>query len=379
VKTTRAAVLFAPGQPLELLDLEIASPGANEVLVRVVASGVCHSDLSVVNGSITTRLPAVLGHEGAGVVEAVGPGVTRVFPGDHVVLSWSPACEICEECVRGAPHLCAAAWPAMFAGSLLDGTSRLSRAGETIYHYSLISSFADLAVVSERSCVPIGKEVPFDIAALVGCAITTGMGAVWNTGGVRPGDRVAVIGAGGVGLSAVMAAAAAGASPVVAVDPSDKSLEAALEVGATGAVGWAGSAEATAEAIKEAVGGGVDFAIEAVGRPETALAAFLSTRGRGATVIVGIPAADETLNLPLVTIPRLERRILGSIYGSARPERDFRRILDLYLRGRLPLDRLVGRHLPVDAVNEAFRLLEADGGKRIVLSTGSETCGSRRD
>lgn len=375
---SQAAVLEKVGASLQLAELDLAAPGPQEVLVRIHASGVCHSDLSVMTGVIGTPLPAVLGHEAAGVVEAVGPGVTRVVPGDHVVLSWSPSCGACDECLRDLPQLCTAAWPAMFAGGLLDGTSRLSRAGEPVYHYSLISSFAERAVVSERSCVVIPREAPFEVASIVGCAVTTGVGAVWNTARVRPGDRVAVLGIGGVGLSAVMGAAAVGAWPIVAVDRVPDKLELARSCGATHAVQWAGSAEDTAEAIRSASGGGVDYAVEAIGRPEVGLAAFLSTRARGAAVLIGISKEGETLDLPLLSIPRLERRVLGSIYGSARPERDFRLILDLYLAGRLPLDRLVSGRLPLDGVNEALELVRAGLATRTVLLPTTEATGSHR-
>src|SRR5436190_4341217 len=229
-------------------EIELAPPERYEVLVRIKASGVCHSDQNAIDGTAPTRCPAVLGHEGAGIVEAVGADVTRVAVGDHVALSWAPSCGVCAECLRELPHLCSAAWPAMGLGGLMDGTTRLSRDGSPVYHYSFISSFADAAVVPERSCVRIPADVPFEIAALVGCAVTTGVGAVWRTAGVRPGDRVCVIGCGGVGLSAVLAAAAVGAEPVVAVDLSEQKAAAAAELGATVAVGWRGSAEETAEA-----------------------------------------------------------------------------------------------------------------------------------
>ena len=363
----RAAVLERTGAPLEVHELELAPPGAGEVLVRLHASGVCHSDLNAIDGTAETRCPAVLGHEGAGVVEAVGPGVRRVAGGDHVALSWAPSCGECAECLRDLPQLCPTAWPAMGTGGLMDGTTRLSRGGKPVYHYSFLSTFAEACVVPERSCVPIPRDVPFAIAALVGCAVTTGVGAVWRTAGVRPGDRVAVIGCGGVGLSALMAAVAVGAEPVVAVDATASKLDVARELGATGGVLWAGSPEATAEAIREVSGGGVDYAIEATGRPEAMLAAFLSTRPRGAAVLIGIPREDAVLPLPAVTIPRLERRVLGSIYGSSRPERDFPQTLELYRSGRLPLDRLVSHKLPLDEVGRAFELMRSGEALRVVL------------
>lgn len=363
----RAAVLERTGGTLEVQELELAPPGPGEVLVHLKASGVCHSDFNAIDGTAETRCPAVLGHEGGGVVEAVGTGVRRVAVGDHVALSWAPSCGECAECLRNLPQLCSTAWPAMGTGGLMDGTTRLSRDGEPVYHYSFLSTFAEACVVPERSCVPIPREVPFEIAGLVGCAVTTGVGAVWRTAGVRPGDRVAVIGCGGVGLSALMAAVAVGAEPVVAVDAAASKLDVAREFGASTGVLWAGTAEATAGAIREASGGGVDYAIEATGRPEAMLAAFLSTRARGAAVLIGIPREDAVLPLPAITIPRMERRVLGSIYGSSWPERDFPQTLQLYLAGRLPLDRLVSHRLPLGEVGRAFELMRSGEALRVVL------------
>jgi len=347
-------------------ELELAPPGPGEVRVRLHAAGVCHSDLNAIDGTAETRCPAVLGHEGAGVVEEAGPGV-GLLPGTPVVLSWLPACGHCEECLRDLPHLCRSTWEAMAPGGLLDGTSRLSRDGDAIYHYCFLSTFAEHAVVPARCCIPIPDDVPFAIAALVGCAITTGTGSVWRTAGVRPGDRVAVVGCGGVGLSAVLGAVVAGADPIIAVDVAEEKLEAALRLGATDAIAWTGGPEETAELVREASGGGVDYAIEATGRTDAARAAFLATRPRGAAVLIGIPAADAELSLPALSIPRMERRVLGSVYGSARPERDFPALLALYRRGRLPLDRLVGDRLPLDAVGDAFARLGDGGVGRVVL------------
>jgi Zn-dependent alcohol dehydrogenase len=306
-------------------------------------------------------------------VEAIGDGVTRVAVGDHVALSWTPSCGECEECVRDLPQMCTTIWPVMGAGGLLDETSRLSRDGETVYHYCFLSTFAEACVVHEKSCITIARDVPFDVASLVGCGITTGVGAVWNTAGVRPGDRVAVIGCGGVGLSALMAAVAVGAEPVIAVDAAPGKLAVAKEFGATAGVEWAGSAETTAEAVVEASGGGVDYAIEATGRGEAMLTAVLSTRRRGAAVLIGIPRADTVVPLPALTIPRMERRVLGSIYGSARPERDFPKIIDVYRSGRLPLDRLVSHRLPLEDVDGAFALMNSGDALRVVLDPSLPT------
>jgi Zn-dependent alcohol dehydrogenase len=254
----------------------------------------------------------------------------------------------------------------------MDGTARLSRDGEPVYHYSFLSTFAEAAVVPERSVVPIPAAVPFDVAALVGCAVSTGVGAVWRTAGVRPGDRVAVFGCGGVGLSALLGAAAVGATPIVAVDVSEAKLAFAKDLGATDTVGWRDGAEETAEAVRDATGGGVDFAIEATGRPEAMLAAFLSTRRRGAAVLIGIARADAVIPLPALTIPRMERRILGSLYGSVRPERDFVAILRLYAEGRLPLDRLISHRLPLSGAQEALELVRTGQAVRAVLDLGGE-------
>ncbi len=369
----RAALLEGVECPLVVGDLELAAPGAEEVLVRLGASGVCRSDYNAVDGTTGTPFPVVLGHEGAGVVEAVGADVTRVAVGDHVTLSWTPSCGACAECLRDLPQLCSTIWPVMGAGGLMDETSRLSRDGETVYHYCFLSTFAEACVVPERSCVRLPEAVPFDVASLIGCAVTTGVGAVWNTARVRPGDRVAVIGCGGVGLSALMAAVAVGAEPVIAVDATPSKLETARSLGAASGVAWAGSPEDTAEAIREASGGGVDYAIEATGRGEAMLTAVLATRGRGAAVLIGIPRAETVVPLPALSIPRLERRVLGSIYGSARPERDFPRIADVYLSGRLPLDRLVSHRLPLAEAERAFALMNAGEALRVVLDPSLDT------
>jgi S-(hydroxymethyl)glutathione dehydrogenase / alcohol dehydrogenase len=350
-----------------VVELDLAPPGPHEVLVRLHASGVCHSDQNAIDGTAETRCPAVLGHEGAGVVEAIGAGVTAVVPGDRVALSWLPACGVCEQCRRDLPHLCEAAFPAMDAGGLLDGTSRLSRDGKPVYHYSLLSTFAERTVVPEASCIPIAADVPFAVAALVGCAVTSGVCAAWRTARVAPGDRVAVFGCGGVGLSAVMGAASAGAQPVVAVDVSLERAEAAAEFGATAAVVWDAGADATAELVRAASGGGVDHAFEATGRPDAMRAAFLSTRPRGHAVLMGIPRLDADLCVPARLIPRGERRVIGALYGSSRPERDFPLILDVYRRGRLPLDRLISHRLPLDEIERGFELLRGGGARRAVV------------
>ena len=335
--------------------------------MRIAASGVCHSDLNAIDGTAETLCPAVLGHEGAGIVEAIGEGVTRVRVGDSVALSWSPSCGTCVECVRDLPWLCTSARSAMNVGLLPGGSTRLSRGGEPVFHYSCLSTFAEWAVVAETSCVVVPEGVPLDVAALVGCAVTTGVGSVWNTAGVRPGDSVAVIGCGGVGLSAVMAAVAAGAEPVVAVDTEPRKLAAAESFGAAHTVAWQGTPEATAEAICELTGGGVDHAIEATGRGEAMLAAVLATRTRGSAVLIGIPRVGTVIPVPALAIQGGERRIVGSVYGSAKPERDFTAIFELYRAGRLPLDRLISHRLPLEGIEQAFALLTSGEALRAIV------------
>jgi len=259
----------------------------------------------------------------------------------------------------------------MDRAGLMDGTSRLSRDGERVYHYCFLSTFAEATVVPERCCVPIPKDVPLEVAALVGCAVTTGVGAVWKTAGVRPGDRVAIVGCGGVGLSAMLAAVAVGAVPVIAVDTTQARLDAARDLGATAGVLWAGSPEATAEAVREVSDGGVDWAIEATGHGEAMQAAVLSTRKRGTAVLIGIPREDVVLTVPARTIPRMERRIVGSIYGSAYPEHDFLTTLAVYRSGRLPLEKLITHRLRLADVNEGLELMLAREATRVVLDTRS--------
>jgi len=361
----RAAVLPRTNGQLEIRELELAPPREAEVRVRVQASGICHSDLNAIDGTAETPCPAVLGHEGAGVVEEVGAGVDIPI-GSRVALSWMPTCGRCEECVRDLPHLCRTTWGAMGRGGLLDGTSRLSMDGKPVFHYSLLSTFAERAVVAAASCIPIPDDVPFDVAALIGCCVATGTGAVWRTASVRPEDRVAVFGCGGVGLSAVMGAVVVGASMVVAVDLSADKLAIAAALGATTTIGWAEGPEETAALVREATGG-VDIAIEATGRPETARAAFLSTRARGAAVLIGIPHPDAEVSLPALSIPRMERRVLGSAYGSTMPERDFPEIVDRYRRGELPIDRLISHRFPLEGIGEAFELLRRGATLRAIV------------
>jgi S-(hydroxymethyl)glutathione dehydrogenase/alcohol dehydrogenase len=361
-----AAVLNAVDEPLSVEELELAAPGPGEVAVRLRASGVCHSDWNVVSGVTPNPLPVVLGHEGAGVVEAVGAGVTAVAEGDHVVLSWLPSCGRCFYCTQGRPILCEWSTPAMLAGTMPDGTTRLARNGEAVYHYSFLSTFAERCVVPEESCVPLRKDAPLEVAALVGCAVMTGIGAAMNRAKVEPGSSVAVFGAGGVGLSAVIGARLAGAASVIAVDPLPFKRELALELGATDALDPA-NGEAPA-AVRELTGGrGADYAFDAAGAPGLVRAAYDSVRPGGTVIAIGIPPADEEARLPGPRLPREEKIVTGSLYGSCRPHVDMPLVLDLYMAGRLPLERLVTRTYGLAQVNDAFAAMGAGEVARAVI------------
>ena len=366
----RAAVLFGEEQELEVVDVELAGPGPGEVRVRLGATGLCASDWHTMTGAIPSPTPAVLGHEGAGVVEAVGEGVSRVAAGDHVVLSWVPNCGYCRYCEGGRPNLCSKAMPALLAGTLVSGARRLSYNGEPLYHYSFLSTFAEETVVDEAACVKIRDDVPLPVAALVGCAATTGYGAAVLRGRVGPGDTVVVIGAGGVGLSAVMGAALAGARHVVAVDPQATKREWALDVGATHAVDPStGDVDALVRSLTD--GDGADVAIESAGRPELVTEAFELTCRGGTIVCVGIPEAGSPVSFPGPDLVRHEKVVTGSLYGSCQMHVDMPRILDLYAEGRMPLDKLVTKSYTLDDINVGFEdMLAGRLARGVVLLAG---------
>jgi S-(hydroxymethyl)glutathione dehydrogenase/alcohol dehydrogenase len=361
----KAAVLHEVGAPLVVEEIDIEPPRAGEVLVRLGASGVCRSDWHLARGVHATPLPVVLGHEGAGIVEAIGQGVTEVRPGDHVVLSWLPYCGRCRFCRDDRPVLCAdLAWSE--AGTMRDGTTRLRHGGGRVHH-STASTFAEKTVVPAQTAIPIDPSVPAAQAALVGCAVLTGFGAVRNTARVRAGRSVAVIGCGGVGLSIVQAAALAGAAPIVAVDAAPAKRALARDLGATEAVA-AGDGEG---AVRRALGGGADYVFEAVGEPET-IALALRLVGRGGTaVLVGLaPPAARTPIDPLSLVFE-ERTVTGCLYGSCVPPRDIPAVLDLARAGRLRLDRLVGATCGLEGINDAFeRLARGDTARTVVLFPG---------
>ena len=339
-------------------EVELGEPGPGEVEVRLAASGVCHSDWNVVTGATANPLPAVLGHEGAGVVGAVGDGVETVAEGDHVVLSWLPACGRCFYCSRGRQVLCDVAMADMFRGTLPGGTLRLSQNGDHLYHYSYLSAFAERCIVPEGCCVPIRKDAPLDVAALVGCAVMTGYGAAVTRARVSPGSAIAIFGVGGVGLSAIMGSRLAGAAAVVAIDPFPFRRETALELGATHALD-PGSDDVTACLRDLTNGRGADAAIDSAGVPGVLAQAYAAVRRGGIVVAVGLPPEGATAELPASDLAREEKVITGSFYGSCSPQVDMPMVLDLYMDGHLPLDRLVSRTYPLEEINEAFAAMNA--------------------
>jgi alcohol dehydrogenase len=348
---------YTESRPLEVVELDLEGPRAGELLVRVEAAGVCHSDLSVVDGSRPRPVPMALGHEAAGVVEEVGPGVLDVVVGERVVLVFVPSCGSCPECSGGRPALCRRGAASNTAGELLRGGRRLSLDGEPVHHHLGVSAFSSHVVVDRGSCVVVPASVPGPTAALFGCALLTGVGAVQSTVVTRPGDTVAVLGLGGVGLSAVMGAAMAGADLVVAVDPVEEKRALALELGATHAFGPGAE---TVQAIRDLTGGGARIAVEAVGSEQVMADAFAMTARGGTTVLVGLPHPARELRVPAVQVVAEARTIVGSYMGSASPQRDIPRLVALWQQGRLPVERLASGQTGLEGVAAAFDAL-ADG------------------
>ncbi|MBO8142214.1 MAG: zinc-binding dehydrogenase [Firmicutes bacterium] len=374
---TRAAILlemgrarpYAQSQPVVVDEVELDGPGFGEALVELKAAGICHSDLSVVDGSRPRPTPMVLGHEAAGIVREVGPGVVHLQPGDHVVFTFVPMCGRCAYCTSGRPALCELGNAANARGELLRGRRRFRRHGQPVHHHLGVSAFSRFTVAAEESLIKIPRDISFEIAAVFGCAVMTGVGAVVNTARVEPGSSVAVFGLGGVGLAAVMGAVAAGAYPVLALDVLPEKLEHARTLGATHAVN-AGETDAV-DAVRDLTGGGADYAIEAAGNAEVLAQAYRSTRRGGTTVTIGLPHPDAVLSIPAVTATAEERVLRGSYMGSAVPRRDLPRFLRLYQAGRLPVDKLVTHRIALDEINEGFDRLAAGQAVRQVVLHGA--------
>lgn len=357
---------YAQSRPLVIEELELAPPGPGEVLVEMGAAGLCHSDLSVINGTRLWPLPIVIGHEACGHVREVGPGVKDLRPGDAVVFSFLPTCGQCPMCAVGRPALCEPGVAANRAGRLLSGATRFSRAdGAAVHHHSGIAGYSQFTVAARESLVKIAGDLPMETAVLFGCAVITGVGAVVNTAKVAAGTSVAVFGLGGVGLSAVMGARAAGAYPIIAVDSLAAKLPLALECGATHTV-HAGSDDPVL-AIRELTRGGVETAFEAVGDPEVIARAFAATRRGGRTVTIGLPHPERNLILPALTLTAEERVLQGSYMGSSVPSRDIPRFIEMYRAGLLPVDRLRTGIIALADVNAGFDRLDRGEEVRQVI------------
>lgn len=348
----QAAVIKKAGQPFEIETLDLTAPGEGEVLVRISATGICHSDWHVREGTTEHPLPVVAGHEGAGIVEALGAGVGSLRQGDQVALSWAPSCGSCFYCGKGRPALCETWQGPLWAGTMLDGSTRLSLDGEPVYHYCGLACFAEYAVVPAASCVPLDHEVPLEVAAMIGCAVTTGLGAVMNTARVEEGSSVAVYGMGGVGLSILAGARLAGAKTLIAVDRYDTKLDMARSFGATHVFK---ADESTLGGILEATARrGADYVFEAVGSPEVQEACLHAVRPGGKLVLVGLSPMGSETDFPGSIITRQEKSVLGSYYGSCDPHRDFPLYAKLYLDGALELDSLVSKTYALEDINIAY-------------------------
>ncbi len=358
----RAAVLYQRRTPMVIEEVDLPEPEPGEVQVRIVASGVCHSDYHHWERDTWSQLPLVLGHEAAGVVEAVGPGVTSVRPGDHVILAFGNKCGECFFCRRGQPYLCT---PAPGARVAMRGP-RLRRGDTLIHQFTGIGSFAERTVVPVTNVVPIPPDVPLDCAALIACGVTTGVGAVINAARVEPGSSVLVIGCGGVGLNVIQGAALVGAARIIAADLRDHKLELARQFGATHLIN-ASREDVVSRARDLTDGYGVDYAFEVIGHPATILQAYEATRKGGVAVVVGVAPEEAEVSLNAVGLMRTARTLMGTAYGNARPAVDFPRLLDLFRAGRLKLRELISHRFTLDQVNEAFRALQAGEVARGVI------------
>src|SRR5581483_8829904 len=357
---------YAQSKPMSIEEVDLAKPGERELLVQIKAASLCHSDLSTVNGDRPRQMPMVLGHEAAGVVVECGPGVNDLKPGDHVVMVFAPSCGECIACKEGHPGRCEPGQKANGAGTLLGGAIRLSQRGQPVYHHVGVSAFAEHCVVNRGSVVKIDDKLPFDEAALFGCAVLTGVGAALNTAQVFPGARVAVVGLGGVGLNALLGAHVAGASQVIAIDVHDDKLALAKKLGATDAVN-AKDADAI-QKVKDIAAGGADFAFEMAGSVQAMELAYRITRRGGTTVTAGLPHPDARWPLQHVNLTAEERTVKGSYVGSCVPPRDMPRYIELYRKGMLPVNTLMSDHIALDQINEGFdRLASGHTVRQIVM------------
>jgi S-(hydroxymethyl)glutathione dehydrogenase/alcohol dehydrogenase len=361
----RAAVLNRVNEPLTVDTLEMARLEPTDVLVKLRASGLCHTDLEVIQGSLAYPLPIVLGHEGAGVVEAVGQAVTEVKPGDHVICSWNPYCGHCFYCDRGVRILCEVLTRHQPKGLLLDGASRMSRDGERVHHYFVTSTHAEYTVVPESGAVAVSKDIPFDRACIIGCGVMTGVGAVVRKAKVTPGSSVAVIGCGAVGLNALQGARIAGAGPIIAVDVGEPKLARATQFGATDVVD--ATAPDALERIRTLTGGrGADYVFEAAGHKATFRLSVEAVRPAGELIWLGKINVNEDVAFRWGSLMG-EKRIVRSSYGDATPKRDFPWLVEQYLEGKLLLDELITRRIRLEEINDGFAALARGDGIRTVI------------
>ncbi|BBZ59909.1 S-(hydroxymethyl)mycothiol dehydrogenase [Mycolicibacterium monacense] len=358
-QTVRGVISRSKQQPVEVVDIVVPDPGPGEVVVDIIACGVCHTDLTYREGGINDEYPFLLGHEAAGTVESVGEGVTNVVPGDFVILNWRAVCGQCRACKRGRPHLCFDTHNAAQKMTLTDGTELTPALG--------IGAFADKTLVHEGQCTKVDPAADPAVAGLLGCGVMAGIGAAINTGAVGRDDTVAVIGCGGVGDAAIAGAALVGAKKIIAVDTDDKKLQWAREFGATDTIN-ARSVDDVVEAIQELTDGfGTDVVIDAVGRPETWKQAFYARDLAGTVVLVGVPTPDMRLEMPLVDFFSRGGSLKSSWYGDCLPERDFPTLISLYLQGRLPLDKFVSERIGLDGIEDAFHKMHAGEVLRSVV------------
>jgi S-(hydroxymethyl)glutathione dehydrogenase/alcohol dehydrogenase len=365
----KAAVMTGLDQPLEIrTDVEVESPRAGEVKVRMGASGVCHSDLSMVNGTMMAATPIVLGHEGAGVIEEVGEGVTGLAPGDHVIISWVPQCGECFFCKRGQAQLCEQANIALASGGLLDGTTRFTSGGAPLYQMAASGTFSEVTVIPAIGAVKIDPGIDMKVAALIGCGVLTGTGAALNTANIRKGDTVAVVGCGGVGLNVIQGARIAGAGEIIAVDMNETKLQMAKQFGATTSVN-ASQGDPVSQVMDLTQQRGADVAFEVIGLPQTIDQTITMTRRGGQAILVGVPRMDVMVNLPaFFGVVLAEKTIKGCWYGSSDVRRDVPKLIDLYQKGELKLDELISRTITVDQVNEAFDAMKTGEVARTVIT-----------
>jgi alcohol dehydrogenase len=375
---TKAAVLYEIGRPapyrdsrpLHIEEVELADPGPRDVLIENKFAGLCHSDLSVINGSRPRPMPMVIGHEASGIVREVGAHVDDLAVGDHIVFSFMPACGCCVACANGRPVLCGEGASANAAGSLLSGKRHFSKSDSELNHHLGVSAFSQFTVAARQSVVKIDPELSLDVAAIFGCAVMTGVGAIFNTAQLRPGASCAVFGLGGVGLSAIMGARAAGAHPIIAVDILDSKLQIAKELGASHVVN--ASKDDAVEAIREITHGGADYTIEVVGSEKVLEQAYNASCRGGMTVTVGLPHPSKKFSIPAVSLVADEKTVKGSYMGSAVPPRDLPKFISMYQAGLLPVNKLLSSTIDLEDINAAFDILDSGEAVRQLVQFGAD-------